>query len=240
MSINEKCFRIGSKIYTNPDIAYDYCGIISGVTVKGNYSNNKVYKAVSKNTWRAFHRVCKTKPGASVGFQQVLIKCKSKVINDLKKSCCVADVDTLSDFLCDEIRSALKDNFSVQKIQCYNKIRKPIDLYLSHIVAMANDFKKDERQKLVPFLRLPIDSWIAKSDDIFSNEDRKTLGLKKNAGFGNMCCCGESYLKVQCFLRQKAAAVSSELKCDFHPIYFDVLWGNRREKTCAKNLFDAS
>ncbi len=53
-------------------------------------------------------------------------------------------------------------------LRSYNKIRKPLDLYVEQGVAMASELV-EVRSRRVPWLRLPLDSPMFPLSDLFSD-----------------------------------------------------------------------
>lgn len=98
---------------------------------------------------------------------------------------------------------------------------------------------RDLRKKLIPLLFVPLDSFILGNDDIIPSEIKKELNIKKGSTFGSIEK-RESYLKIQNYLSNVASNISKEIRKNFYPIYFDLLWNNRFKNykyRITKNLY---
>src|SRR5262249_39425497 len=131
----------------------------------------------------------------------------------------------------------------------YNRVRKPIDLYMEHLTALDNKMPNTVRWHLVPLLQVPLDNMILNqrvtfchkgtpilSDCPFSIDELGNYALTPDSTFGDI----EAelvYRSLQTILASKAIALTKALEdiCaksgesakSFHPIYFDLLWGDR-------------
>jgi hypothetical protein len=122
-------------------------------------------------------------------------------------------------------------------LKSYNKIRKPIDLYIEHIVLMSKELS-DYRKELIHYLFLPLDSWIFDSELIFTLEELKSKGLKRGSGYGKLTI-KEDYIYLQEILSKRVLEISNEISKKFYRIYLDLLWRNRYERN-GSNLFEVN
>ena len=189
-----------------------------------------IKKGLSGNTYRAFHRIDKSKDGASVIFREYFISNKSKILDSFSKLLTRKNYDSYLDTICLELKQLLQENIKNQQLDSYNKLRKPVDLYIEHIVSMDEDFK-DFREKITPFMYLPLDSWIFQNEIIFPNENLCDLGLKRRFSLSAIKS-KHHYLKIQEFVEYRAKLLG--VKCE---IFFDLFWNNRFERV-GGNLFE--
>jgi hypothetical protein len=127
-------------------------------------------------------------------------------------------------------------NIRPAQLQSYNKVRKVVDLYLEQLVALASELNQF-RTTLVPLLRVPLDTWIFSQQCLFDDQDLRNAGVRRNSGFGALTT-EDNYRALQQRLSFRADACSQHHgDVDFHPIYFDLLWGNRYTRG-GGNLFE--
>ena len=105
---------------------------------------------------------------------------------------------------------------------------------MEHLVAMALELR-EYRKSLVPFLNVPLDSYILTSDVIFDQDSKSLLGIKRRTTFSDISS-PEQYDLIQKFLQQKSTGISTNQNQNFYPIYFDLVWKNRYESN-GGNLF---
>jgi len=187
-------------------------------------------KGLSSNTYRAFHRINKYKDGASVIFKDYFNSNKSKILDSFGKLSSRKNYDNYLDKICSDLKQLLKKNIKNQQLESYNKLRKPVDLYIEHIVSMDEDFK-DVRKKITHFMYLPLDSWIFQNEIIFPSKNLIELGLKRRFSFGDLKS-KDHYLKIQEFLKHRVNTLGVK-----HEIFFDLFWNNRY-KRMGSNLFE--
>lgn len=222
--------KIAEKIFINPTTIYPWNEIILGTEV----SPGRIMFAVAPNTWRGFHKINKCNPGASRVFQEHFSKSNREgLISDLLTIKTREDLNKLADITCNSLLQKLS-NISPAQLTSYNKIRKPVDIYLEHLTAMAIELTP-ARSRITPLLSLPLDGQIFSNPLIFSDQDLKIAGINRKSTYGNLKS-KESYNFLQEILIQKSLQLSRGNKSSFHPIYFDLLWGNRTSRE-GGNLF---
>ncbi|MBD3313535.1 hypothetical protein GF345_03765 [Candidatus Woesearchaeota archaeon] len=176
----EKVRKKGEEIFLNPNKTYSYSEIIEGTKVKGN-SCKKKYSAVSGNTFRGFTR--KNKKGASEAYKRFFLNNEELVIKRLRGAYHPEDILRLEEYILEQVKEELKGIIIENKLNSYNRLRKPIDLYIEHLVAMDNKLNKEDKKRLVPLLFLPLDSQLFSSEIFidFTNENEPKLdaSLKK-------------------------------------------------------------
>jgi len=219
------------KLFLNPSELYTYDAIILGTKVCGK---TKVQKAVGKNTFRGFYRKAGFNRGASAIFDPFFITNKTKILSKLRKISTREEMDQFSNTLREEIKKQLI-NVEERQLESYNKTRKPIDLYIEHIVAMAAELSSSDRARLMPTLFLPLDSWIFGADQIFTETELRAHHLTRRSTYKDVLDRG-IYMELHEMTRKKAHDISS---C-FYPIYFDLIWSDRYLRTNARNLFESN
>ncbi len=178
-----------------------------------------VQRSLTQNTYRGFHRIDKQKPGAKEAFQRTLRAQKSNIISNLNSAESEHDIDKLADRLCEILIKNLS-NIKQKQLHSYNKLRKPIDIVLEHMVAIGSDFER-ARKKTIDHLFLPLDSQIFMHDLIFSDQERRGLSIKRSFTFKDIKTRNH-YIKIQNFLKTKANRLGLKRR-----IYFDLLWNDR-------------
>jgi len=191
--------------------------------------------AVALNTFRGFHKKNKARKGAGPAFRGYFDENIEHILSELKKIRTADQLHSLENKICGEIRPRLS-NIKTKQLLPYNKIRKPVDLYIEHLVVMAEEIDAATRRRLVPILFVPLDSQIFK--EAFRPEELAKHSLGKDATYKDVSLESD-YLSLQCILRQKAKVHSYTYSVPFHPIYFDLLWNNRY-KSSGGNLFETS
>ncbi len=149
------------EIFIHPSAAYPWENIINGTSVSDKYGNQRKMYAVAQNTFRGFHRIDKSCSGAKEEFLAYFTSKEYSLINKLLKIDSREDLNDLENMICVEIHDLLS-NCNPNQLSSYNKIRKPVDLYIEHLVAMSKELD-GARDKLIPFLFLPLDSQILRS-----------------------------------------------------------------------------
>jgi hypothetical protein len=192
-----------------------------------------VPRAVAQNTFRGFHKLSKERPGAKAAFVGYFEEQASALQDSLAEVHTREQLHALYNQIDKEIRERLS-NCKATQLAPYNKVRKLIDLYVEHLVAMALELN-EIRPRLVPFLFLPLDSWIIENPGLFSDSELSSHGLSRTSTYSAITS-EQSYLALQELVRQKANKVASEHGRPFHPIYFDLLWQNRYQRG-GDNLF---
>jgi hypothetical protein len=210
------------RVFLHPDPRYTWDEIVP--------------RAVAQNTFRGFHRIDTVRSGAKEGFVNYFQEEKWALLDALLTVRSRDDLNSLSNRICMDVRARL-GNCKTLQLQPYNKIRKPIDLYLEHLVAMAVELDK-VRATLVPDLFLPLDSWILKNPALFSDRELATNGLRRSSTYSDITS-ERTYSVLQSLLVQKAQAVAAKRGQSFHPIYFDLVWQDRYKRP-GNNLFETN
>jgi len=211
----ERMNKVGDKVFLNPSPLLSY---------------DKLAKcSLGPNTYRGFHRIDKNQDGASKIFSQVFGKKRSIIQDGIRKVNSENDLDNLLKGICKNLLGGLKANIRADQLTSFNKIRKPMDIVIQHMVAMGEDFN-DARPKVTDLLFLPLDSQMFQSDFVFSDQEVKHLRIKRTFTFTNIEC-ESHYADIQAFLREKADRIGLN-----HRIYFDLIW-NDRYKSSGTNLF---
>lgn len=228
ISIFNLAWQSAEKIFLNPSVLYKYEDIIKGVTVNG-----KRKKAVDINTTQAFGKKLNygnfydNKIKAMEVFDEIFLVKGDRIINELKQIRTREEMDVFEHKLYRILYEALLPNSNQTLLnESYNRIRKIVDLYIEHIVAMSEEIDNETRKQLMPLLFLPIDSWIINNEEIFDNESIRRWGLTRKSSFGEIRT-KDLYDDMQQYVVKKANEVSVRLGRQFNVIYFDVFWNNR-------------
>lgn len=229
-SILMKALEKGKQIFTNPKPLYSYDEIITGVNISG-----KNMKAVANNTFMAFgYPLDENAKKVKKVYEDYFISNKSIIIKELINVNSLYDMDYVERTIYKEIYSKLID-IKAEKLDSYNRIRKPLNLYLEHIISMCNLIDNIQRERLVQYMFLPMDKFIFNSPHIFNDNEKRKWHISDKAGFG-IVRTEELFYEMQNTLVEKAQNISKELDEEFYRIYFDMFWGNRIESEGA-NLF---
>jgi hypothetical protein len=238
---NELAKRIVDKarsILLKPKTTYAWEEIVNGVKVMRQDNSVRKMFAVGANTWRGFRRRDKEGIGPSRLFIGYFTQQKNRLLEELNEVTDSDKLDAIEDRICKELRCAFDNtkNFSQEQLRPYNKLRKPVDIYIEHLVCMAREHDQG-RAALVPLLFLPLDSQMFKSErpnpEIFTITELKEFGLSRRSTFASVET-RETYCGLQAKLKDKANVVKG-----FHRIYFDLIWGNRW-KNWGCNLFETN
>ncbi len=224
------------QIFLRPERQYPWVDIVTGTKVLNRHGQNRVIPAVGANTFRGFHLLDKSAEGPQHTFVSFFVSRKQHLMLELGK---VRTSDAMHQ-LSNRIREALVKrlrNIRPEQLQSFNKVRKPVDLYLEHLVSMAEELEH-LRSALVPLLHLPLDSWILDHPGIFAESELLGLGLSRGLSFGDITE-ESTYLALQRLLQTKARTIGEKLNTTFHPIYYD-LFGNNRFKSWGTNLFETN
>jgi hypothetical protein len=119
----------------------------------------------------------------------------------------------------------------------FNKIRKPVDLYIEHLVAMSLELK-ESRQVLIPLLFLPLDCQILGCLELFSDRELAQRSLRRTSTYSDVTS-EETYSALQAIITRRANEVSNALGRPFYAIYFDLVWNNRHSNW-GGNLFETN
>jgi len=225
-------------VFLKPNPLYSYENIVNGCIVTSSFSGMcKTMYAVSNNTWRGFHRTFDSIYGSKEIFTGYFIQNKEKILGALESIKSTEELDSLEDSICNDIKTELFGNIRADQLNSYNKIRKPVDLYIEHIVSMCSEFSGN-RIKITKFLFLPLDSQIFSSPYIFSRSQLYSYGIKDNATFKDVQI-RKTYNALQDILLKKAIDISNCIGKKFNRIYFDLLWNDRYKKP-GNNLFETN
>lgn len=219
------------RLFRRPLRTYAYDDIITGTEVRGR---NRRLRAVDRNTFRGFHRISDECPGASNVFRRFMLEHKTEILQALRDIGSRLDLNKFSQEMTERIRSALT-NTKQEQLSSYNKVRKPFDLYLEHLVAMATEFSSEDRDRLVPLLFLPLDSWVMGSDAVFTVSDLSCLRLSRKSTYSSVRDKGV-YDALQKIAHDRATIGGHR----FPPIYFDLVWRDRYLRREAGNLFESN
>lgn len=216
-NVLNKTKTVGKRIFYNPNPLYSY--------------EYLVQHSLSSNTFRGFHRIDKSKSGAGQVFRDVLNQQSNLITQSIINAKSETDIDLLSNELKTILKLELAKNTNNYQLQSFNKIRKPIDIVLEHMVSMFDGFA-EVRQKIIPFLFLPLDSQMFMSTFVFSDLEIKELKLKRSFSFKDIWDKSK-YQELQKFLKEKAE------KLEIDRIFFDLAW-NERYNSIGGNLFDTN
>lgn len=233
--IFNEIFTKAKIIFKAPSITYSYDNIVLGCDVHYEGKKEKMY-AVAPNTWRGFHKINKANEGAGTVFKDYLIQNKDVIIAKLKEISTAEQLDVFEDSLCTGIKVNLR-NIKHSMMHSYNKLRKPVDLYIEHIVAMASELD-GYRDQLVKLLFIPLDSQMFQSLYIFDINDLSKYSLSRRCSFSDVDT-KPKYDGLQSILASKARSISHTCGVEYERIYFDLIWGDRY-KQAGENLFQTN
>jgi putative zinc finger/helix-turn-helix YgiT family protein len=227
------------QVFLRPGVPYRWYEIVNGVDVRRENGSTERMCAVDGDTVRGLHRVRKDKdlPRPKETFQRYFIEQQDRLLRDLFVVSSREELHQLLTRICDEVRDELRSNIKPDRLASYNRVRKPVDLYLEHLVAMSFELE-ERRQLLVPLLYLPLDSWMFQSPHLFTERELAEHGLDRSSKFGDVKD-EKTYQALQRIVDRRAGEVSRKVGKPFWPIYFDLLWNNRfRSRGC--NLFQTN
>ena len=207
--------KVGNRVFLNPIhlLTYDLLAKCS----------------LGPNTYRGFHRIDKNLPGAASVFRRVLKENRTFILKEIKTAKSEKDIDGILRHLCGDLFHGLKTNIRPEQLNSFNKLRKPMDIVIQHMVAMGEDFS-DARPIVTDWLFLPLDSQIFQSDFVFTDHEAKSLCIKRSFTFKDIEDQGH-YADIQDFLKDKANQIGLK-----HRIYFDLVWNDRYQSN-GTNLF---
>lgn len=224
------------QVFLCPTPLYSWDEIVSGAPVRSQSGGTRRMFAVGKNTFRGFYRVNKACPGAKEGFVNYFLEQRAALVDALSAVCTRDDLNRLSNRICECVRAKLS-NCSPTQLRGYNKVRKPVDLYIEHLVSMAVEMD-EVRAGLVPLLFLPLDSQILSHQGLFTESELAAHGLSRASTYKDITA-EHTHSALQAMLAEKAVAVA-EARCrPFHVIYFDMVWNNRY-RNWGGNLFETN
>jgi hypothetical protein len=235
-SFSKEFAERADQIFLSPGVRYLWDEIVYGAQVCSAKGGTRRFSAADSNTFRGFYRIDKMRPGAQEDFRSYFSTEKIALIGEMAKVQSRGDLHQLENRICEAIRKRLR-NVIKKQLGPYNKIRKPVDLYIMNLVAMAEELDS-LRTTLTPFLFLPMDSQIVQHPQILMVEELKSHGLTRRSTYKDVWT-EETYLAVQELIENRSIEVAKELQRPFFPIYFDLLWGNRF-KNWGRNLFETN
>jgi hypothetical protein len=207
--------KVGTQVFYNPKPLLNYDTLIK--------------KSLGPNTYRGFHKVDKNRPGSKHAFEKVLFDNSKFIIKNLRAAKTEKDLDNLEKEICKILKKELKKNIDTRQLNSFNKLRKPIDIVIEHLISMGNEFSS-VRKTLTEHLYLPLDSQMFQSTFVFSDKEIAELKIKRSFTFKDIVD-DKHYYEIQSFLKQKAVAIGVSNR-----IFFDLVW-NERYKSKGKNLF---
>ncbi len=231
----QQVIEYAEQIFLAPKPQYSWSVIITGAAVKHTSGSTRM-AAVSQNTWRGFHKIDKVLPGSAEGFRGYLLDNADQLLRELAHVGSAADLDRLADQMGEAVKAQLT-NIKPKMLDSYNKIRKPLDLYLEHQVAMARELA-EVSSRLTPMLRLPLDSQMFQLPHLFSESALRRLKLSRQSTYQDVASTAQ-YEALQHLTQERADEYSIIASCPFHPIYFD-LWWNDRYRRSGGNLFEVN
>lgn len=212
------------RTYLRPEHQYPWDDIVRGTLGFNQRGKEVSIIAVGSNTFRGFHRLDKSAEGPKETFLKYFVSEKQRLLAELGK---IKKPEALHQ-LSNRIREALVQklgNIQPEQLRSFNKVRKPVDLYLEHLVSMAKELEP-LRPTLVPLLFVPLDSWILNHQLVFSEAELIGMGLSRGLSYGDITE-ESNYLALQRMAQAKARILTAKLKTPFHPIYYDLFWNNR-------------
>ena len=216
-------FARANAIFLHPAPLYDWADIVNGVVVARPNGNHARYAAVAGNTVRGFHRIDQQRPGALAAFKAFFAQIQ-QLLPGLEQVATWNDLHIWENGLCAAIRQQLA-NIQPGQLEAYNKLRKPVDLYIMNLVAMAAQ-TTPVRARLTPHLFLPLDSQVFANPNIFTDQTLVDYGLTRRSTYKDVED-EHTYLGLQEILRRRAVAISEANRVTFSRVYFDILWHNR-------------
>lgn len=224
------------EIFIRPRYQYSWEEIIIGTLVDSPNGPSRKMAAVERNTFRGFHKIDKYGVGSGEVFRDVLVFRKKEILSALEAAQTREEVHKIENDLREDIKSKLT-NIKPKMLTSYNKVRKPLDLYFEHLVAMAKEIGPF-RGKLVKMLFLPLDSQMFQQSELFTVNDLNNAGVSRRSTYTNVTT-ERSYLSLQDAAKKLADSLSRISGKNFVPIYFDLLW-NERYKRSGANLFETN
>ncbi len=223
-------------ILLQPQQQYPWNDIVQGANVARPDGCYKKWAAVERNTFRGFHKIDKEGQGSSEGFKNYLVSNRHTIIAQLKAVQSADELHRLEVKLCAEIKYKLT-NIKPAMLTSFNKIRKPLDLYIEHLVTMAEELAED-RQHLVSCLFLPLDSQMFQQAELFSEYELRSVGISRSSTYTDVKT-EMAYQVLQKMVKAKTEKISAALSKPFYPIYFDLLWNGRVDRW-GTNLFETN
>ena len=222
------------EIFLKPAHRYSWNDIVTGAMVSVPDAGLRKFLAVDRNTFRGFHKIDKGGVGAGEVFRNYFVQHRDELVSALKDTQSVNDLHALLNRVSGAIREGLV-NIKPSMLASYNKIRKPVDLYVEHLVAMALELDAS-RERLIPLISLPLDSQMFQQPAVFHDAELRKVGVSRRSTYMKVSS-EAAYRYLQGVLRDRAETISQTAGRPFHPIYFDLFWNNRSARR-GTNLFE--
>jgi hypothetical protein len=222
------------EIFLNPKHRYSWNAIVTGAMVSVPAGGLRKYMAVDRNTFRGFHKIDKDGPGAGMAFRDYFVRHRDELVSALADTRSVEDLHALLNRVAESIRDGL-GNIKPLMLASYNKIRKPVDLYIEHLVAMAEELD-ESRERLIPIVNLPLDSQMFQQPEVFDDAELRKAGISRRSTYMDVRS-ENAYRYLQDVLSERAEMLSQAAGRPFYPIYFDLLWNSRSDRP-GTNLFE--
>lgn len=236
MGISEKLFIAkAQKVFFNPSPLYEYDSIVEGCIVKDKFGDEWTMRAIDRNTWRGFHRINVNDDGPKNVYTLYFIKNKTKIIENLRNIESMEELNKLSNNLYFEINDLLKENIKNDML-VYNRVRVPIDLFLEHVISIANELSSC-RKKLIPFLFVPLDEHTIKN--CFTPRELIKEDLTLITTIADVDSPDE-YNRLQKILYKKSVERTKEYGEKYYRIYSELLWNERYKNCFGGNLFETN
>lgn len=262
-----KILKRAESIFITPQTLYDYEKIIKGVHVHNNRNPDILCRAVETNSFLYYQRNKLFPERILAVYQNWFIDNKVYLLENLTKARSKQSFEQVCENAFQNILSCLRITHAdieetvkllpvppkrnPPSLNSYNRVRKIIDLYIEHIVAMTNDLTSNDRRNIVPLLSLPLDSQIFSDPDIFSDAEliQCKLSRKWNNERSNFSAPGYGALKLKSdyfFLQNNLIKKCDtlEVPSPFFPIYFDLKWSRKDNipRYCSQgnNLFETN
>lgn len=228
---------VGEKIFLSDRVRfYSYTELVNGVKRSGARAD-MVMTAVAVSSFQSYMPAQRQQMLEFL--RDYFLAKRSFVLQELPLCKTVEQLDVLSE----QLRSDMWSEYSKvpfaqsHKVDSFNRTRNLIDLYIEHLVSMAEELAP-LRPQLVPLLFLPLTSQIFDSG-IFSSDELKKANVTEKSTFGELVLQSDYQ-----FLQQNALEKAQEFGSSFHRIYFDLMWQgkgkNRRYQEPGFNLFEIS
>lgn len=208
--------KAGRVLFYSPTPFYDYQYLAK--------------KSLAPNTYRGFHKLDKSNPGAKDIFEKIFLQNSKYIIDSINSIDSEYQLNLLEQDICTILKMHLKKNINNRQLTSYNKVRKPVDIFIEHLISMGANFSM-VRKSVTKYLFLPLDSQMFRSRLVFSDREVVELNIDRRFTFKDIS--SEShYNEIQAFLKEKADRIGLKDR-----IFFDLIW-NDRYKTKRINLFE--
>jgi hypothetical protein len=226
-------------IFLNPKPLYQYKTIVEGVLVERSYGIAQIMRAVDRNSFIHYQ---KQRPPEDKKilciYQSYFIENEDKIVYKLNHIKSREELDLLENNIMNSILIKINQTSFITKIDInsFNRIRKIIDLFVEHLICMAIELD-NVRNKLTPFLFLPLDSKMFADENLFSINELRQVHLNRNSKYGALNVKENYY-----FLQQRLLEKSKYCDGEFYPIYYDLRWGRKEPRylSWGTNLFQTN